>query len=165
MIGPKGNIVGYYDKINMFDVNIPGGEKHNESKIYKAGKRLVSVSLPWGNLGLSICYDLRFPELYRKLSKKYLSFIAIPSAFTKMTGKKHWLELLKARAIENFCYVFAPNQYGKNTPTKETYGHSVIISPDGEILKIKKKGEGVIYAEISPDLPKKLKKIIPSSFK
>ncbi len=165
MIGPKGKINGYYDKINMFDVNIPGGENHKESRIYKAGKKLVTINLPWGLLGLSICYDLRFPELYRHLSKKKISFISVPSAFTKMTGKKHWLELLKARAIENFCYIFAPNQFGKNTNTKETYGHSVIISPDGDILRILKNGEGIIYAKIDPHLPKKLKKIIPSSFK
>ena len=165
IFNPQGKIINYYDKINMFDIKLPNGERHHESKIYKAGKRLVSVKLPWGILGLSICYDLRFPELYRKLSKKNVSFISVPSAFTSFTGKKHWLALLRARAIENFAYVFAPNQYGKNTPTRKTYGHTVIISPDGSILKIKKRGEGIIYSIIDTKLPIKLKNLIPSSYK
>jgi len=162
MIGPKGNIVKFYDKINMFDVKLPNKEHHKESKTYKAGNKLARIKLPWGNIGLTICYDLRFPELYRNLSKKPLHFITVPSAFTKITGKKHWLSLLKARAIENFCYIFAPNHTGRNTSKRETFGHSVIISPDGKILKIKKSGTGVIYANIKPDLSMKLRKIIPS---
>ena len=93
-----------------------------------------------------------------------MSFISVPSAFTKITGQKHWLTLLKARAIENFCYIFAPNQVGKNTKKRETFGHTAIISPDGKILKIKKKGVGIIYSVIDPNLPFKLRKIIPSSF-
>ena len=149
----------------MFDVKIPNGETHYESKIYEPGTKLVSYKLPWGKIGFSICFDLRFPEFYRKLSKNNLSFIAIPSAFTKKTGKKHWLTLLKARAIENFCYIFAPNQTGKNTTNKETFGHTVIISPDGNILKLKKNGIGIIYAKIDINLPKKLKNIIPAPYK
>ena len=164
MINPKGEIAVYYDKIKMFNVRLPNKEKHNESSTYKSGNKLVSVKLPWGNLGLTICYDLRFPEIYRNLSKKKLSFISVPSAFTKITGQKHWLTLLKARAIENFCYIFAPNQVGKNTKKRETFGHTAIISPDGKILKIKKKGIGIIYSVIDPNLPFKLRKIIPSSF-
>ena len=140
LIGPKGRIVKYYDKINMFDVKISKTEQHKESKTFKAGSKLVTVNLPWGRLGLTICYDLRFPELYRNLSKKKLNFITVPSAFTKITGKKHWLELLKARAIENFCFIFAPNQTGKNTTKRETFGHSAIISPDGKVIKLKKSG-------------------------
>ncbi len=162
MISPNGNIASYYDKIKMFDVKLPNKEQHKESKTYKPGKKLVSVNLPWGRLGLTICFDLRFPEIYRNLSKKNLNFISVPSAFTKITGKKHWLDLLKARAIENFCYIFAPNQTGKNTKKRETFGHTVIISPDGKILKIKKYGIGVIYAKIDPNLSMKLRKTIPS---
>ena len=162
MINPKGKIVAYYDKIKMFDVKLPNREQHKESKTYKPGKRLVTVKLPWGKLGLTICYDLRFPEIYRNLSKKNVHFISVPSAFTKITGKKHWLELLKARAIENFCYIFAPNHTGRNTKQRETFGHSVIISPDGKILKIKKKGTGIICAKINPKLSMDLRKIIPS---
>ena len=162
MINPNGKIVAYYDKIKMFDVKLPNKEQHNESKTFKPGNKLVSVNLPWGKLGLTICYDLRYPEIYRNLSKKKLNFISVPSAFTKITGKKHWLTLLKARAIENFCYIFAPNQYGKNTNKRETFGHSVIISPDGKVLNIKKKGVGIIYSKINPNLSFKLRKIIPS---
>jgi len=162
IVGPKGNIVTYYDKIKMFDVKLPNKEQHKESKTYKPGKKLVTVDLPWGRLGLTICFDLRFPEIYRNLSKKKLHFISVPSAFTKITGQKHWIELLKARAIENFCYIFAPNQTGKNTKKRETYGHSVIISPDGKILKLKKSGTGIIYADIKPNLSMQLRKIIPS---
>ena len=162
MIGPKGNIVTYYDKIKMFDVKLPNKEQHKESKTYKPGKKLVTVNLPWGRLGLTICFDLRFPEIYRNLSKKKLHFISVPSAFTKITGQKHWIELLKARAIENFCYIFAPNQTGKNTKKRETFGHSIIISPDGKILKLKKSGIGNIYADIKPNLSMQLRKIIPS---
>ncbi len=162
MIGPKGNIINYYDKIKMFDVKLPNKEKHQESKTFIPGKKLVTINLPWGKLGLTICFDLRFPELYRNLSKKKLHFISVPSAFTKITGQKHWLPLLKARAIENFSYIFAPNQVGKNTKKRETFGHSVIISPDGKILKLKKKGIGNIYADINPNLSIQLRKIIPS---
>ena len=162
MIGPKGNIVAYYDKIKMFDVKLQNKEKHQESKTYKPGKKLVTVNLPWGKLGLTICFDLRFPEIYRNLSKKNLHFISVPSAFTKITGKKHWLDLLKARAIENFCYIFAPNQTGKNNKKRETFGHSTIISPDGKIIKLKRSGTGVLYANIDPNESMKLRKIIPS---
>tara|TARA_Y100000590_G_scaffold460783_1_gene620940 strand:- start:1520 stop:2305 length:786 start_codon:yes stop_codon:yes gene_type:complete len=162
MINPKGKIVAYYDKIKMFDVKLPNKEQHKESKTYRPGKKLVSVNLPWGKLGLTICFDLRFPEIYRNLSKKNLNFISVPSAFTKITGQKHWLALLKARAIENFCYIFAPNQVGKNTKRRETFGHTAIISPDGKILKLKKKGVGIIYSDIDPSLSFKLRKIIPS---
>ena len=162
MIGPKGNIVTYYDKISMFDVKLQNKEQHKESKTYRPGNKLVTVEMPWGKLGLTICYDIRFPEIYRNLSKKNLNFISVPSAFTKITGTKHWLTLLKARAIENFCYIFAPNQTGKNTNKRETFGHSVIISQDGKILKLKKTGIGNIYADIKPELSMKLRKVIPS---
>ena len=162
MIGPKGKILSYYDKINMFDIKLGKKEIHKESRIYKAGKKLVSVKLPWGKLGLTICFDLRFPELYRKLSKKNLNFISVPSAFTKITGQKHWHTLLRATAIENFCYIFAPAQTGKNIKKRETYGHSMIISPDGKILKEKKSGEGILFVKIDPTISMKLRKIIPS---
>ena len=162
MINSNGKIASYYDKINMFDVKLEKKESHKESKTYKAGKKLVTQKLPWGNIGFTICFDLRFPELYRALSKKKLNFISVPSAFTKITGKKHWHTLLKARAIENFCYIFAPAQTGKNTIKRETYGHTIIISPDGKIIKEKKSGEGIIFANIDPTLSMKLRKIIPS---
>ena len=162
LVGPNGKIVKYYDKINMFDVKIPNKEQHKESKTFKAGNKLVTANLPWGKIGFTICFDLRFPELYRNLSKKNLSFIAVPSAFTKFTGQKHWLALLRARAIENFCYIFAPAQTGKNTSKRETFGHTAIISPDGKILALKKSGKGVVYSNIKPRLAIDLRKIIPS---
>ena len=162
LINSDGKIVCYYDKINMFDVKLGKKESHKESKIYKAGKKIVTAKMPFGNIGFSICFDLRFPELYRTLSKKNLNFISVPSAFTKITGKKHWHTLLKARAIENFCYIFAPAQTGKNTINRETYGHTMVISPDGRIIKEKKSGEGIIVVKINPTLSMKLRKIIPS---
>ena len=165
LINHYGKIVKYYDKINMFDVKVSKKEDHSESKIYKAGNKLAIANTPWGKMGFSICYDLRFPELYRKLSMNNINFITVPSAFTKITGKKHWLELLTARAIENFCFIFAPNQTGKNTIKRETFGHSVIISPDGKIIKLKKKGKGVIYSDIDPKESLRLKKKIPSIMK
>jgi predicted amidohydrolase len=162
LINPNGKIVKYYDKINMFDVELSKNEKYFESKTFEAGKKIKYANLPWGRLGLTICYDIRFPELYRKLSKHKINFISIPSAFTKTTGRKHWIALLRARAIENFCYIFAPNQTGKNTNKRQTFGHSAIISPDGKILSLLRSKEGIITAKIDPELPFKLRKKIPS---
>ena len=116
LINDKGNIKTFYDKIHMYDAKLSKSEKYFESKTFKAGKNIKVVKLPWGKLGLSICYDLRFPNMYRKMSKKGAIFLSIPSAFTETTGKRHWHTLLKARAIENFSYVFAPGQAGKRFP-------------------------------------------------
>tara|TARA_B110000027_G_C16119901_1_gene302224 strand:+ start:655 stop:1464 length:810 start_codon:yes stop_codon:yes gene_type:complete len=162
LFNPNGKIEMYYDKINLFDAKLNKNSIFNESKFFKPGNKLKIANLPWGKLGMAICFDLRFPEIFREYSKKNCSFISIPSAFTKLTGKRHWLTLLKARAIENFCYIFAPNQIGKNTKKWKTFGHSVIISPDGKILKINKFKEGVIFAKIDLKLPKKLRNAIPS---
>ena len=162
LVDKTGKIRSYYDKIHMYNVVLSKREKYFESKTFSAGKKLKSFNLPWGKLGFSICYDLRFPNLYRKLSKAGCDFISIPSAFTETTGKKHWHSLLKARAIENFCYIFAPAQGGTHYNGRKTFGHSMIVSPDGKILKELKKSEGVITVSIDPDLPKKLRSIIPS---
>jgi deaminated glutathione amidase len=162
LINYQGLIHAYYDKINMFDVTLSKKEKYFESKTFTAGKSLKTINLPWGKLGMSICYDLRFPNMYRKLAQKGSIFISAPSAFTETTGKKHWHSLLRARAIENFCYIFAPAQYGKHWNKRKTYGHSLIISPDGKILKELKKGTGVISAIIDPELSRDLRKKIPS---
>ena len=153
LINDKGNIVTFYDKIHMYDAKLSKSEKYFESKTFKAGKNIKVVKLPWGKLGLSICYDLRFPNMYRKMSKKGAIFLSIPSAFTETTGKRHWHTLLKARAIENFSYVFAPGQAGKHCNGRKTYGHSMIVSPDGKILKELGKREGVITAAIDPKKP------------
>ena len=146
----------------MYDVVLNKKEKYFESKTFKPGKKIKSFNLPWGKLGLSICYDLRFPNLYRKLSKAGCLFLSIPSAFTNTTGKKHWHTLLKTRAIENFCYVFAPAQGGTHYNGRKTFGHSMVVSPDGKILKELKQSEGVITVNIIPSLSKKLRNIIPS---
>ena len=146
----------------MYDVTLSKKEKYFESRTFTRGKKLKSFNLPWGKLGLSICYDLRFPNLFRQLSKSGCLFLSIPSAFTLTTGKKHWHTLLKARAIENFCYIFAPAQEGRHFNGRKTYGHSLIISPDGKILKELKKKEGVITTDIDPKLPMILRQGIPS---
>ena len=162
LINDKGKIKIFYDKIHMYDAKLSKSEKYFESKTFKAGKNIKVVSLPWGKLGLSICYDLRFPNMYRKMSKKGAIFFSIPSAFTETTGKRHWHTLLKARAIENFSYVFAPGQAGKHCNGRKTYGHSLIVSPDGKILKELGKSEGVITTTIDPKKPMNLRRTIPS---
>tara|TARA_A100001011_G_scaffold387143_1_gene464420 strand:- start:2427 stop:3224 length:798 start_codon:yes stop_codon:yes gene_type:complete len=162
LIDKNGRIKTYYDKIHMYDVTLSKKEKYFESKIFSPGKKIKLFNLPWGKLGFSICYDLRFPNLYQKLSKAGSLFLSVPSAFTETTGKRHWHSLLKARAIENFCYIFAPAQGGKHYNGKKTFGHSMIISPDGRILKELKKSEGVITCKVYPNYAKNLRKIIPS---
>lgn len=162
LINSKGKVVAYYDKINMYDAVLSKKEKYFESKTFSPGKNLKTSNLPWGKLGFTICYDLRFPNLFRKLAKRGSIFISVPSAFTETTGKKHWHTLLKARAIENFSYIFAPAQSGTHWNGRKTFGHSLIISPDGQILKEIKKGEGVITVAINSNLPKILRNKIPS---
>ena len=162
LVDKTGKIRTYYDKIHMYDVVLSKREKYFESKTFSAGKKIKSSNLPWGKLGLSICYDLRFPNMFRKLSKDGCDYISIPSAFTETTGKRHWHSLLKARAIENFCYIFAPAQGGTHYNGRKTFGHSMVVSPDGKILKELKKSAGVITVSIDSKLPKKLRSIIPS---
>ena len=162
LIDKKGNIKCFYDKIHLYDVFFNKKENYFESKTFVRGKKLKMFNLPWGKLGFSICYDLRFPNLYRRLSQSGSIFLSIPSAFTETTGKRHWHSLIKARAIENFSYVFAPAQGGIHLNGRKTYGHSMIVSPDGKILKELNKSEGVITVSIDPKLPNKLRSIIPS---
>ena len=162
LINSKGLICCYYDKIHMYDAVLSKSEIYLESKTFSAGKKIKIAKLPWGQLGMSICYDLRFPNMYRKMSKKGAIFLSIPSAFTDTTGKRHWHTLLKARAIENFSYVFAPGQAGKHCNGRKTYGHSMIVSPDGKILKELGKREGVITTTVDPKKPIELRKTIPS---
>ena len=162
LIDKTGRVRTYYDKIHMYDVVLSKREKYFESKTFNAGKQIKTFNLPWGKIGLTICYDLRFPNLFRRLAKTGSIYISVPSAFTNTTGKKHWHSLLKARAIENFCYIFAPAQGGTHYNGRKTFGHSLIVSPDGKILKELKKSEGVITVSINPKLPKNLRSIIPS---
>ena len=162
LINPKGNIQTYYDKIHMFDVKLNKKEQYFESRTFTPGKQIKVTNLPWGKLGFSICYDLRFPNHYRSMAKRGASFLTVPANFLLNTGRRHWHSLLRARAIENFCYIFAPAQYGTHYNGIKVFGHSMIISPDGEILKELKKGEGVIVQKIDPKLPFILRGKIPS---
>ena len=127
LIGRDGEILARYDKIHMFDVDLANGESYRESRNYRPGEIAVVSDLPWGRLGLSVCYDLRFPTLYRALAEAGSSFLAIPSAFTKQTGEAHWHVLMRARAIENGAFVFASAQGGKHENGRETFGHSLIV--------------------------------------
>jgi predicted amidohydrolase len=163
LFGPTGDIRARFDKIHMFDVELPGGETYRESKNYQAGDTAILASLPWGQLGLTICYDLRFPHLYRALAKSGADFLAIPSAFTKRTGAAHWHILLRSRAIENGCFVLAAAQAGKHESGRETFGHSLIVSPWGDILAEGDGAEpGVIIADIDPRAAVEARRRIPS---
>jgi predicted amidohydrolase len=150
LIDPKGEIVARYDKIHMFDVDLANGESYRESRNYRAGDLGVVADLPWGRLGLSVCYDLRFPALYRALAEAGASFLAVPSAFTRQTGEAHWHILLRARAIENTSFVFAAAQGGLHENGRETFGHSLIVDPWGRILAEGGTEPGVVLARIDP---------------
>ena len=150
LIGPKGDILARYDKIHMFDVDLAGGESYRESRNYRPGELAVLADLPWGRLGLTVCYDLRFPALYRALAEAGATMLAIPSAFTKQTGEAHWHVLMRARAIENGSFVFAAAQGGKHENGRDTYGHSLIVDPWGSIIAEGGTEPGVIMAEINP---------------
>jgi len=150
LIDPKGYIAARYDKIHMFDVDLAGGESYRESRNYRPGELAVLADLPWGRLGLTVCYDLRFPALYRALAEGGATMLAIPSAFTKQTGEAHWHVLMRARAVENGCFVFAAAQGGRHENGRDTYGHSLIVDPWGRILAEGGSEPAVIMAEIDP---------------
>ena len=150
LIDESGEIVARYDKIHMFDVDLASGESYRESRNYRPGEVAVTADLPWGRLGLTICYDLRFPALYRALAEAGSSFLAIPSAFTKQTGQAHWHVLNRARAIENGAFVFAAAQGGLHENGRETFGHSLIVDPWGGIIAQADAEPGVVLASIDP---------------
>jgi predicted amidohydrolase len=158
----NGEIIGTYDKIHMFDVELSTKERYFESNTFKPGDKLSIIDLPWCKFGLSICYDLRFPSLYRNLAQKGASVIIVPSAFTVKTGRAHWETLLKARAIETGCFIIAPAQVGKHQNGRETYGNSMIISPWGEILSHLKDDNYIGIAEINLQEVESYRKMIPS---
>src|SRR5690348_8735626 len=162
LIGPDGIVIASYDKIHMFDIDLPDGESYRESANYQPGETAVISDLPWGRIGLTICYDVRFPALYRALAESGASFLAVPSAFTRKTGEAHWHTLLRARAIENGCFVFAAAQAGMHENKRETYGHSLIIAPWGETLAEGGVDPGVVLAEIDPSKVESARKSIPS---
>jgi predicted amidohydrolase len=162
LFSPDGAIQARFDKLHMFDVELPDGESYRESKNYQAGNAGVLAELPWGTLGLTVCYDLRFPHLYRALAKAGADFLAIPSAFTRQTGEAHWHVLVRARAIENGAYVLAAAQTGRHESGRETYGHSLIVSPWGEVIAEADGGAGVVVAEVRPAEVQKARTRIPS---
>jgi predicted amidohydrolase len=162
LISPEGRIDARYDKIHMFDVDLPGGESYRESASYEPGREAVVAALPWGQLGMTICYDLRFPQLHRALAKAGARFLAVPAAFTKPTGLAHWHTLLRARAIENQCYVFAAGQGGCHENGRETFGHSLVISPWGEVLAEADVQPAVTFADVELQRLEDVRRQVPS---
>jgi len=162
LIAPDGNVLASYDKIHMFDIELEGGESYRESANYQPGETAVISDLPWGRIGLTICYDVRFPALYRALAEAGASFISVPSAFTVRTGEAHWHTLLRARAIENGCFILAAAQAGRHESGRETYGHSLIVDPWGVVLAEGGVEPGIVMATIDPAKVVTARKSIPS---
>jgi predicted amidohydrolase len=162
LIDPAGGIVARYDKIHMFDIDLPGGESYRESNAYRPGDRTVVVEIPWGRLGMSVCYDVRFPHLYRALAQSGADFLTVPSVFTVPTGNAHWRVLLRARAIENGCFVFAPAQTGQHAAGRRSYGHSLIVDPWGEVLADAGEDVGVVSARIEVARIAEVRNMVPS---
>lgn len=162
LIDPAGVVVARYDKIHMFDVDLPGGESYRESAHIEPGGEAVIADLPWGRLGFTICYDLRFPALYRALAQAGADFIAVPAAFTKQTGEAHWRVLLRARAIETGCFMFAAAQGGSHEVGRETHGHTMVVSPWGEVIAEAGVDPGVIFADVDPTQIAAARSRIPS---
>ena len=162
LVDPGGIIVARYDKIHMFDIDLPGGESYRESNAYRPGGGTVVVQMPWGQLGMSVCYDVRFPHLYRALAQAGADFLTVPSVFTVPTGAAHWEVLLRARAIENGCFVFAPAQWGQHTAGRRSYGHSLIVDPWGEVLADAGEGIGVVSARIELARIAEVRNMVPS---
>lgn len=149
LIGPDGAVHARYDKLHLFDVDLPGGERYRESSSYAPGAAAVLAQTPWGGLGLTICYDLRFAALYRALAKAGARIIAVPSAFTQVSGEAHWHVLLRARAIETGCFILAPAQCGTHADGRRTFGHSLVVSPWGEVLADGGPAPGVVFADLA----------------
>lgn len=163
LINPAGEVIARYDKIHLFDTNLPDGKSYTESEHFVSGKEAVLVDTPWGGLGMTICYDVRFPHLYRALAQRGAKFITVPSAFTQVTGEAHWHVLLRARAIETGSYIIAPAQYGTHPGHRHTYGHSLIIDPWGKILaEASGDKEEVIIADIDLAYVDKVRASIPA---
>ena len=161
LLNPQGDVLAHYRKIHLFDIDIPGQVRVKESDTKEPGAAVVASTTPLGILGLSVCYDLRFPELYRQLAAKGAEVMFVPSAFTFPTGAAHWEPLLRARAIENQTYIIAPNQIGKNAHGYADYGNSMIIDPWGKVIARAPDKEGLITAEIDRDYVEKVRKELP----
>lgn len=150
LVDSDGAIAARYDKIHLFDVDLDGGESYRESASIAPGARAVVVETPWGRLGMTVCYDLRFPQLYRALAKAGADYISVPAAFTRQTGMAHWHVLQRARAIETGCFVLAPAQTGTHAEDRQTYGHALIVDPWGAVLADAGEAVGFVTAEIDP---------------
>lgn len=161
LISSDGGIVAAYDKIHMFDATLPDGKAIRESSAYCPGDRAVVAETPWGRIGMSVCYDLRFPQLYRALAKAGAQYLTIPSSFQRATGKVHWHTLVKARAIENACFVFAPAMCGEHPGNRTTYGHSLVVDPWGEVLADGGEEPGIVYADVDPARIAKVRGMLP----
>jgi predicted amidohydrolase len=161
LIAADGGVVASYDKIHMFDVTLPDGKVIRESSAYCPGERATIADTPWGRIGLTVCYDLRFPHLYRALAKAGARYLTIPSSFQRATGKVHWHTLIKARAIENACFVFAPAMCGEHPGNRTTYGHSLIVDPWGDVLADGGDQPGVVYADIDPARVDRVRSMLP----
>ena len=162
LFAPNGEAVCRYDKIHMFDVDLPSGESYRESVTFEPGTCTYVADLPWGGLGIATCYDMRFGEQYKAMARAGAKFLTAPSAFTKVTGEAHWHVLLRARAIENGCFVFAAAQGGRHANGRTTYGHSIAISPWGEILAEAGTEPGVIVADIDAGEVDRVRARIPA---
>lgn len=163
LIFGRGHVLARYDKIHLFDVDLPNGESWRESAVYHPGEQAVVVDLPWLKLGVSICYDIRFPHLYRAQAHAGAQVLTAPAAFTRQTGEAHWHVLQRARAIENGAFVVSAAQAGLHADGRETYGHSIIVSPWGDVLaEAKSDGPEVVIAEIDPALSADARQRIPS---
>ncbi|MEX0759522.1 MAG: carbon-nitrogen hydrolase family protein [Tistlia sp.] len=162
LFAPDGSVAGRYDKIHMFDVEIPDGQTYRESKTFRPGREAVLAELPWGRLGMTVCYDLRFAALYRSLAQGGASFLSVPAAFTEFTGRAHWHVLLRARAIETGCFVFAPAQCGTHAGDRKTYGHSLIVAPWGEVLADGGEAPGFVTAEIDTAAVAEARRMVPA---
>lgn len=164
----NGDCRARYDKIHLFDIDLPGGasanggEQHHESDYTMPGGECVTVDSPAGVLGLSVCYDIRFPELYRRLAAAGATVLLAPSAFTVPTGRAHWATLLRARAIENACYVIAPAQVGAHSNGRTTYGHSLVVDPWGEVVAERAAEPGVVFADIDAARVRQIRAQLPS---
>ena len=161
-IDPAGRITASYDKLHMFDVDLADGESYRESKTFRAGDTAILTHIAGIKLGLSICYDLRFPHLYRQLAKAGAQILSVPAAFTRKTGQAHWHVLLRARAIETGCFVIAPAQCGDHPGDRQTFGHSLIIAPWGEILADGGEEPGVIIAELDLEAITRARGMVPA---
>ena len=162
LIDADGTVVARYDKIHMFDVDLEGGESYRESHRYRPGGEAVVADTPFGRIGMTVCYDMRFPSLYRDLAQAGADHLTVPSAFARPTGRAHWHVLLRARAIETGCFVFAPAQCGEHAEGRKTFGHSLVVDPWGEVLADGGEEPGVVAVDIDPARVREARTMVPS---